>query len=614
MEFIINQRDGPARIGKFIFKNQSIIFPNILFINTQRIKAPNFADTLLTNNKVNSDKFSIALGNSAFSSNEDLAQDKFLIKNYLLYPKDIPNKLHLSSLKYNEKNVCCSIIPSKIEIIDDLKKYDDSLIFIVENALQLYNQQSKFVDFIIKLREKIGYDKLIYTPSIGCPSNYGLFTYMGIDLFDSISSIFSARNKIYFYPTGNFNIEDIKEIPCNCPVCDKISQNISKFSFDKILLHNYYSVINEIKNVRNSINRGCLRELIETRVRTDPHLVSILKILDINKFDFFEKRLPIIKKNALLSTSKESLYRPEIKRFQDRLLNRYIKPNCTKILLLLPCSAKKPYSFSKSHKLFKDTILKIENPDVIHEVIITSPIGVVPREIELIYPASNYDIAVTGYWDEDERKLIRVLLRDYLNKNDYEKIILHLPSDITDFIFDLFEKPKCTCRGKPTSKESLENLYETLMEFSKSYDFIKYSDRSFENVKALASFQFGKEIAEELMTNCVIKGKYPYQKIMENNKQLGMITKDRGFISLTLDGAKKISKHRKYWIDTYDDFNLKGSLFAPGIKDTDESIRIGDEVLIIKNKNITAVGVAQMNGEEMKKLNHGEAVKIRHRV
>ena len=115
------------------------------------------------------------------------------------------------------------------------------------------------------------------------------------------------------------------------------------------------------------------------------------------------------------------------------------------------------------------------------------------------------------------------------------------------------------------------------------------------------------------MKNCRITGKYPYLKIIEKNIQLGMITLERGLISLTLDGAKKIGKTDSYWIDIYDDFTLVGSVFAPGIKDADTNIRIGDDVIIFQNGTICGVGVTQMNGQEMNKAGYGEAVKIRHR-
>ena len=84
-------------------------------------------------------------------------------------------------------------------------------------------------------------------------------------------------------------------------------------------------------------------------------------------------------------------------------------------------------------------------------------------------------------------------------------------------------------------------------------------------------------------------------------------------ISLTLEGAKILNEFGDYSIEIYNDFILKGSVFTPGIKNSNRNIRIDDEVVIIQNKKVKAVGVAQMNGKEMLDLNNGEAVKIRHR-
>jgi len=90
-----------------------------------------------------------------------------------------------------------------------------------------------------------------------------------------------------------------------------------------------------------------------------------------------------------------------------------------------------------------------------------------------------------------------------------------------------------------------------------------------------------------------------------------MIIQDRGFISLTLDGAKKIND---YFVEIYSDFELKGSVFAPGVISADGKIRIGDEVIVKNKDQIVAVGVAQMNGDEMNRSNYGEAVKVRHKI
>jgi archaeosine synthase len=597
MQFSVNERDGPARTGEFIIENKQVRTPNIFYVHTDRFNAPDFADILITNSK------------------QQKGKPTLKISNHLIYPKDIPKELHLSAIKQHKKdNKDYYVIPGNKETIDDALKDNPASLFVVANAFQLFQQPKKFVDFIVELREKVGYQKTIYLPTIGNPSSIALLAYMGIDFFDSISAIRAARANTLLFPTGDYAKDDLQELPCSCPSCTKVKGKPSEMNFQEILNHNYFALSDEIKQVRNAIAHGRLRGLVETRVKVSPTLTAILRNLDTYHSTFLEERAPITSKSMLLATTKESLSRPEIKRFQERVITRYQKPESAKILLLLPCSAKKPYSFSKSHQLYKEQLYASGNPNIVHEVIITSPLGLVPRELELIHPAAMYDIPVTGVWDEDEKKMIRRLLKRYLEINKYDKIIVHLPSEIMEFIKDLLQRPTTTCVNSPTSRDSLNNLSTFVKEIAQKYEKINTQTRTRENMQSLASYQFGNTIAKKLLKDCKIRGKYPYQKIMHNNHQLGMLTKERGLISLTVDGAQRIADAKTYWIEIYDDFTLKGSVFAPGIKDADESIRIGDEVVVLKNKTLCAVGVAQMNGNEMIEATHGEAVKIRHRI
>ena len=616
MQFSVKKRDGPARFGELVIADNKVVTPNILFINTSRFKSPDFADLVVTNQDIKTEKPALRVMESIFSPLKGKSKDEMDISRYMTYPKDLPDELHLSAIKlYKKEKSTCYVISGNKGIIDDALENNHSSFFIIGNAVQLSHQQSKFVDFIVELRENIGYQKIIYLPCVGDPTSFAILSYMGIDLFDSVSAILAAREENLLFPTGKYNINDLGEIPCSCPICSGFKGKPSEMNFQQILNHNYFALLDEIRQVRTAICRGNLRELVEIRVRTNPSLTALLRCLDQDHYNFMEERTPIMRKNRLLATTKDALYRAEIKRFQERVIDRYKKPESAKILLLLPCSAKKPYSFSKSHRRFKERLDNLRNPQIVHEVIITSPLGIVPRELELTYPASSYDIPVTGFWDEDEKKMIRELLKRYLEVNRYEKVILHLPRVVREIIEGILEEHIDTeIEGSPTSSESLEILSNVLKESTESYGKIKPSIRKREDMESLASYQFGKKVANELLKDCRIQGKYPYQKIMHNNTQLGMITKERGLISLTIDGAGIIAKSKKYWVEIHDDFTLKGSVFAPGIKDADESIRIGDEVVVLKNNKLCAVGVAQMNGSEMRESTHGEAVKIRHRI
>lgn len=566
MQFIVKKRDELSRIGKLLIDEKEFVTPNILSIYTNRFKAFDKADLILSDINIKTNK-------PVFKFTE-------------------------TPLKLDEK---------KFYHIDE-----KTGIVIIEYASQLFKKSKNFVDLIINIKKKIGSEKIVYTPVIAMPSNLALLCYMGIDLFDTTSTIIAARNNNMFFSDGEYNIKDLEELPCNCPICNNVNKKPSELLFDDILNHNQYIFFNELKQVRNIIKTGNLRNYVEKKSITNPLYVSILRNIDMNYFKFLEEQVPVVSYKTIYATCVESFNRSEIKRFQDRVINRYYKPRCVKILLLLPCSAIKPYSFSKSHKFFRKMILASNNPDIIHELIITSPLGIVPRELELVYPASNYDIPVTGVWSEDEKLMIKTLLKKYLSKNKYEKIIIHLPEGIISFIKDIVKKPIITCIDSPTSDESLEKLKITLQENISDFEKINKYERVKQNLESLACYQFGKDIGKKLLKNTKIFGRYPDLKIIADSIQLGMLTKDRGFISLTLDGAKKIESFGKFWIKISDDFIPKGSILAPGILDADEDIRIGDEVLIFRKKSLIGIGAAVMNGLDMKKCNYGEAVKIRH--
>jgi len=553
MQFKVKKRDGPARIGEFTFKKNTIKTPNIFFVDTKRFKAPSFSEINLLKN----------------------IEDESII----------------------------------ISEVDEYKEKNSDLITIKYGS-QLLAQPKNFIDFIISLREKIGYQKAIYLPGVGNPANISLLTYLGVDFFDSTPAIIAARNNILFFESGLIKKEDLHEVFCNCPICSKV-KNPKDLEYEKILNHNYYTIFSELRKVRNAIAKQNIRNLVENKVSSDPNSAAILKNLDEKYYEFLEKRTPIASKSQLIATTKESINRPEIKRFQERVINRYKKPKSAKILLLLPCSAKKPYFLSKSHKFFRNILLSTKNPFIVHEVIITSPLGLVPRELELTYPAANYDIPVTGVWESHEKDMIKNLLSIYLKNNNYDKIIAHLPAGLMDFLKPVIKNAVVTCIDHPTSNKSLEKLRDALNKEINHYNIVANKQKSIEEILCLASYQFGLQNADELLKNSEIKGKYPHRKIIREKNQLGMITQERGIISLTLDGANKI---KNYDVEIYDDFELIGSVFAPGIKNADKAIRIGDEVVVKNKKQIVAVGVAQMNSEEMIQSTYGEAVKIRHKI
>ncbi len=578
--FEVLSRDGLGRTGKL----GSVSTPNILFATSKRFKEFKEAEILLSNHEIKSEKMCVFdNGNSFYPGN---------LKGDFVIPTGIPYPLSCSEFFENYQN-------DKIVLVKDIESLDKNReVYVLSNAAELIKKPKEFVKVLVELREKIGYSKIVYTPGIGTPNSYAILVYLGIDLFDSVPLITNSRKKNFLTPDGKINVDGLLENPCRCRAC-----NDNIHDFIHLLHHNYYVALSEMKNIRNRIRNNLLRELVESRVRTEPALVSMLRHFD-KQYDFVEKYFPI-RKEKMIITSKESLFRPDVRRFQKRLKERYIKPESKKILLLLPCSAKKPYSFSKSHQLFRKTILNSGNPNIVHGVVVTSPLGIVPMELELFYPAQNYDIPVTGEWDEYEIKIINGMIKNLIKNNRYDKIINHTGYDFVDVGVN-------TCIDKAVSQESLKKLEETLSDLVKDYEHIERKKIAVENMMNRAVFQFGNSGAD-LVKDSMIKGRYPNLRIVKNNKQVGMLVGDRGMISLTIEGGKILIKKKKYFVEI-DDFKLKGDVFAVGVNDADSDIRIGDDVIIVHKNVLKGVGVAVMSPEEMIESKRGVAVKVRHKI
>ncbi|HEC82196.1 MAG TPA: hypothetical protein ENI42_07240, partial [Thermoplasmatales archaeon] len=275
--------------------------------------------------------------------------------------------------------------------------------------------------------------------------------------------------------------------------------------------------------------------------------------------------------------------------------------------------AKKPYSSSKSHRFFRDVLRSSSNPWVVHEVIVTSPLGLVPRELELVYPAGKYDIPVTNRWYEDEKRMIQDMIECYLKVNKYDVVISHLPKELHDVVKEKVPDVVSTCTGHPTSQGSLSKLGEVLREHVNRYRHVKTRERLREVARCVAQYQFDEKVGSRLISDDVeIEGSYPSFKVIEDGKQVAMFSRERGLLSLTLRGGGTLVSAKKNMVFIDKDFQPKGSILSVGVEYADEDIRLEDEVVVLQKDELYAVGTARMNGEEMNEMKTGEAVRIRH--
>ena len=478
--------------------------------------------------------------------------------------------------------------------------------YILSDASGFVGHGEGLKDAIIRAKDALPADTALVLSGVATPLNVATLVYAGVDAVDAkLAKVKGSQGK-YLTSDDEAFLEDLDELPCACAACQ---QPRSEFTREDCIDHNVAALRAELRRVRERIRAGRLRDYIEGQARHDNWLTAAFREFD-DQYAYLEARTPIVRNTELAAATSDSLRRVEIQRFADRVTSRY-RNRFDNPLVLVPCSARKPYSDSQSHGQFHDVIAYRG-----HTVSMTSPIGVVPQELELTYPAQHYDSVVTGRWSEDEKEFVTAVLRRYLDRNDYSRVIAHVPDhgyrDIvervaTDSPLDF----EYTVDGHPTDTDSLGNLAAALdgeLKFGKR-------ERQHNTVKAIADYQFGPDAGDALFGEIDIRttGRYPKLQVRDSDgEQLATMVPQYGMLAMTLNGADR-------WIDSdaptklveIDGFVPHGSVLAPGVVDASESIRPGDEV-VIRGPKAFGIGRAEMSGFEMIESTRGVASTVRH--
>ena len=147
-------------------------------------------------------------------------------------------------------------------------------------------------------------------------------------------------------------------------------------------------------------------------------------------------------------------------------------------------------------------------------------------------------------------------------------------------------------------------------------------DKFLLKIRSIADYQFGRHAGESLFPNNVdilfSRRTGRIRHVYWKGKLLATLRPTDGFFSLTLEGARSLSKlvPQRLWVKVQNDvtgFISKGrTVFAKHVINCDIEIRPGEEVVVLNNQNtVIAVGRAVLSGEEMKAFNHGAAVRVR---
>lgn len=575
--FEIHERDGPARIGEL------------------RLKTP------LETPAIGDDVF-VDAGSEWVRERElpDGSPEKVTILPHRALPGGTPEEVTTAFAgEYPDVE-----FPSAAVVHPNTAGKHGTDAYVFSNAQELDGHARAFVNAIIRTRETIPDDTALYLPGIATPANVALLAYAGVDLVDTDRVTVAGSRGRYLTSHGNTSLSALTELPCSCIACQ---QSVDAFDRNDCIEHNQNALATALRTTRERIRNGRLRDYLEGQARHEAWVMASLRRFD-QQYTYLEERTPVIRQSELTAASDDTIRRVEIQRFAERVTERY-RNRFDNPLVLVPCSARKPYSESQSHNQFHQAI-QFRG----HLVSMTSPIGVVPQELECTYPAQQYDTVVTGRWSETEIEFVADVLIEYLERNSYSRHIAHVPPggyrDICERVEERTDVSfEYTVADHPTTGDSLGELAATLS------DELKYSkrERQQNTIRAIADYQFGVDAGSTLFEGLSVKSHYPKLRAKDaDGNQLAMMVPEYGVLALTIAGARQ-------WVEsnvptkrlTIDGFVPHGSVLAPGVIDASDDIRPGDEV-VIEGPAAFAVGRATMSGPAMVDSTRGIASSVRH--
>jgi archaeosine synthase len=494
--------------------------------------------------------------------------------------------------------------PSAVVVDPDTAANFGADAYVLSGTQNIVGHGRAFRDAVIATREAIPADSGLYLSGVATPANAATLAYAGVDLLDADRAVVKGTQGKYLTSEGEHFLSDLTELPCACPAC---RQSVDSFDREDCVDHNVNALRAELATVRERIRTGRLRDYIEGQARHEQWCTAAFRQFD-QQWSYLEERTPVLRRAELVSATEDTIRRVEIQRFADRVTTRY-RNRFDNPLVLVPCSAEKPYSESQSHGQFQDAIGFRG-----HVVSMTSPIGVVPQELETTYPAQHYDSVVTGRWSEDEKQFVATVLEAYLRGNEYPNVVAHVPDEGYRDICERVEEAlgldfEYTVADHPTDDESLVNLAGALegeLKFSKR-------EREHNTVRAIADYQFGPGAGDDLFDDISIQSRYPKLRVHDTDgEQLAAMVPNYGVLAFTLAGARR-------WVESdaptkrveIDAFVPHGDVLAPGVVDADDDIRVGDEV-VIEGPKAFCVGRAEMSGPEMAESTRGIATSVRH--
>ena len=307
-------------------------------------------------------------------------------------------------------------------------------------------------EMILTAKKGLPIERPLHLFGAGHPSMFALAVALGCDLFDSAAYALYARENRYMTENGTWRLGELDYFPCSCPRCSSETPRELESKPPKerevfLAEHNLHVCQAEIRRIKQAIREGRLWEHTEMRVHAHPALLSALKRLR-NHEDFLEKLNPTVKGSGFFYFDSVGLARPEITHYRKRLSQRYTPPENARVLLLVPQTRNKPFhkapEFKKIRQLFRSLG---ELSAQVHVCVYAAPFGVVPLELDEVYPLSQHEVALP--LDRETVDYVAAETAEYITRNGYGSVVVLNDKKLWGDTVKKSCKHACTAKSLP---------------------------------------------------------------------------------------------------------------------------------------------------------------------
>ena len=288
------------------------------------------------------------------------------------------------------------------------------------------------IEMILTAKLNLPIEKPFHLFGAGHPMMFALAVASGCDLFDSASYALYARDGRYLTETGTERIEDLEYFPCACPVCrNSTPKELKEKNYAEkttlLMQHNLYTCKTEIERIKQYISEQRLWELIEQRSRSHPQMLKGFRTLCKYSKHLIDGT-PAYKSRGIFIFDETSLSRPEVLRYKQKLKENHRTPKeKKKLLLLLPEPLCKPFHTSPQYKKIEKIIASKPG---IHVCFYSIPFGVIPLELDDVYPLSQYESC--SPFNSEMKKELADSITTYIKNKKYNKKIIYPDYSLLD--------------------------------------------------------------------------------------------------------------------------------------------------------------------------------------